>query len=315
MSTSYWPVYEKLSSATMGRPAYLMCPPFSHTVDHHNNIWMKEYQPGDGNIDYRRGLLQFLELYHFIASEALVYLLPTPAKCGLQDQVFTANLAFVPEHLPGRETVVVSNFSSEPRKGETGYGVKFFETMGYQTLVAPFRFEGEAELKHLYDNVYIGGYGERSDAKTYEWMAENFDMKIIQVEETDPYLYHLDCSIFPLSHEETLVCTEIFTPEEIKQIESVTDIIDVSADVAYSGICNSLRLDNIILNASNIHDLKAGTEDYQFEIAKNRVLEDICAERGFEIAYFNLSEYMKSGALLSCMIMHLNRHSYSIRTV
>ena len=35
-------------------------------------------------------------------------------------------------------------------------------------------------------------------------------------------------------------------------------------------------------------------------------------EHGFDIAYFNLSEFLKNGALLSCMVMHLNRQSYDI---
>jgi hypothetical protein len=80
-----------------------------------------------------------------------------------------------------------------------------------------------------------------------------------------------------------------------------------------SGITNSARLYNTILNSSNIHDLKAGTEEYRMELSKNRRLEDIGAELGFEVSYFNLSEYMKGGALLSCMLMHLNRRSYDIR--
>ena len=40
-------------------------------------------------------------------------------------------------------------------------------------------------------------------------------------------------------------------------------------------------------------------------------LEDIAASLAFEVCYFNLSEFMKGGALLSCMAMHLNRNSYS----
>ena len=43
---------------------------------------------------------------------------------------------------------------------------------------------------------------------------------------------------------------------------------------------------------------------------KNRRLEDIAADHAFELTFLNLSEYLKGGALLSCMVMHLNRHSY-----
>ena len=53
--------------------------------------------------------------------------------------------------------------------------------MDYEVHMCPFKWEGEADLKYLYDNVYIGGYGIRSDIKAYEWMEEKFDMKIIKL--------------------------------------------------------------------------------------------------------------------------------------
>lgn len=58
--------------------------------------------------------------------------------------------------------------------------------------------------------------------------------------------------------------------------------------------------------------MKASDQYYKEEKHKNRTLEDIAAEYAFELNFFNLSEYLKSGALLSCMDMHLNRRSYDI---
>jgi N-dimethylarginine dimethylaminohydrolase len=214
------------------------------------------------------------------------------------------------EHLPGRDTVIISNFTSEPRVLESKVGEAFFSSLGYKAVKPPHKFEGEAELKHLYDNVYVGGYGIRSQFETYEWMEENFDMTIIKLEEVEPYLYHLDCTIFPLTREDTLVCTEMYSEEEVAELETHTNIIDVSVDDCFAGICNSVRLSNTIMNASHINDLKAGTQEYADEIAKNRRLQDIAIEHGFEVNFFNLTEYMKGGALLSCMVMHLNRYSY-----
>lgn len=299
-----------LTPTALERPAFLVNAPFSYATDVANNVWMEEIAPDERAPDVRRAMVQFLELYRFLASEALVYVLPTPAGSTLQDLVFTANLGVVFEHLPGRAAVVLSNFTSEPRRGETEVGERFFEVMGYETYVAPDRFEGDAELKHLHDNVYVGGYGIRSERETYDWMEETFDMKVVKLHETDPYLYHLDCTVFPLTRDETVVCTELYEPEEVAELEQHTGIIDVPADVAYTGICNSVRFGNLILNASHIHDLKAGTDDYADELKKNRMLEDIAVDHALEVNYFNLSEYHKGGALLSCMIMHLNRHSY-----
>lgn len=304
---------QQLNPTRLDRPSYLLNVPFSYSTRNVNNAWMRDLSEEDRRVNQKAALSQFMTLYQFMAHGSLVYLLPTPANCGLQDLVFTANLGIVLTHLPDKNTVVLSNFTSEPRRGEEQIGKQFFESMGYKVRISPHRFEGEAELKHLNDNVYIGGYGLRSDHETYDWMEREFDMKIIKVEEVDEYLYHLDTTIFPLTREKTLVCTELYKKREILEIENHTEIVDVSADDCYSGVCNSVRMDNTILNASNIQDLHRGTKEFDDELAKNRRLEDIAAENGFEPVFFNLNEYLKGGALLSCKVMHLNRNSYNFQ--
>jgi len=302
----------RLNPTRLERPAFLLNPPFSYTTDVANNAWMEELSPEARRPDQRRSMVQFLELYRIMASDALVYLLPTPRNGHLQDLVFTANLGVVFDGLGDRNTVVISNFTSPPRRGETRVGKTFFSALGYDTYVSPHRFEGEADLKHLHDHVYIGGYGIRSEKESYEWMERTFGIHVVKVRLKEPYLYHLDCSVFPITREKTLVCTALFEKEEIAAIEEHTEVIDVSEDDCFTGICNSVRLGNTIVNASNLHDLKCGTEDYTFELHKNRTLEDVANNLAFDVSYVNLSEFMKGGALLSCMAMHLNRHSYSI---
>jgi hypothetical protein len=63
----------------------------------------------------------------------------------------------------------------------------------------------------------------------------------------------------------------------------------------------------MILCASNISELKKGEELYELEKTKINNLEKICGDEGMEPIIFNLSEFMKSGALLSCMCQCLNR--------
>src|SRR5207249_9739843 len=134
---------------------------FSYGADGRSDSGVQGLHDGQRRVDARRARRQFLDLYAFISSEAVAYVLPTPRR-KLQDLVFTANLGIVLEHLPDRNTVLLSNFTVESRRGETEVGRRFFESMGYEVHVSPHRFEGEAELKHLYDNVYLGGYGIRS---------------------------------------------------------------------------------------------------------------------------------------------------------
>ncbi len=301
--------HEKGATVDVDDPMFLLNIPYTYSAREANNEWMREVEDKKREVDLDKAMTQFLDLYHFLAGDAVVYLLPAPENCGLQDLVFTANMGVVLEHVEDREIVILSKMATKPRIGETQFGRRFFEGIGFEVFDAPYKFEGEAELKHLKDNIYFGGYGDRSDQRVYDWMEEKFDMEIIRLEEVDPYCYHLDCSVFPLSRENTIVCTDLFKRHELEKIGKYTNIIDMSADGAYSGACNSVRLHSTILNASNLHQLKVGTEEYRAELEKNRELEDIAAKHGFEVVYFNLSEFMKGGALLSCMVMHLNRHS------
>jgi len=289
--------------------SYVMNFPFTLNTNDPNNIWMQELTDEELTINRPKAYKQFMDLYNFMAGQSLVYLLP--AEGNYQDQVYVANLGLQLPHIENENHILLSNFTSDPRKGEELVGEKFFNQMGYKTHISPFKWEGEADIKHLYDNLYIGGYGIRSNIKTYEWMEENFGMDIIKVAMTDEYLYHLDCSIFPLNEDKTLVCTELFDSQEVAQIEQYTEVIDVNIEDALGGMTNSVRLGNMILCASNISELKKSHEYYETEKHKIESLERICSDEGMEPVIFNLSEYMKSGAMLSCMVMHLNRVDHS----
>jgi len=289
--------------------SYVMNFPFSLSTSDPNNIWMQELSDEELQINRPKAYKQFMDLYNFMAGQSLVYLLP--AEGNFQDQVYVANLGLQLPHIKDENHILLSNFTSDPRKGEELVGQKFFNQMGYKTHISPYKWEGEADIKYLYDNVYIGGYGIRSNIKTYEWMEENFDMNIIKVAMTDEYLYHLDCSIFALNNDQTLVCTELFDQEELRAIEQHTEIIDVNVEDALGGMTNSVRMGNMILCASNISELKKSHEYYEGEKHKIESLEKICSDAGMEPVIFNLSEYMKSGAMLSCMVMHLNRVDHS----
>jgi len=285
--------------------SYVMNFPFTLSTSDPNNIWMQELTDDELRVNKPKAYKQFMDLYQFMAGGSLVYLLPSEG--NLQDQVYVANLGLQLPHIKNENHILLSNFTSDPRKGEELVGEKFFNQMGYKTHISPYKWEGEADIKYLYDNVYVGGYGIRSNIKAYEWMEENFDMNILKVAMVDEYLYHLDCSIFALNQDQTLICTELYDEDEIKMLEKHTEIIDINVDDALGGLTNSVKYGNMILCASNISEMKKSHEYYEGEKHKIETLEKICSNAGMEPVIFNLSEYMKSGAMLSCMVMHLNR--------
>ncbi len=227
-----------------------------------------------------------------------------------RNQTYVANLGIILPHTKD-QNVVVSNYYSEPRRDESIIGLEFFKHLGFSHIQqSPPYFEGEADLKHIRDNIYIGAHGIRTSKDALDWFSETFDMKVIPLLMQDENLYHLDCCVFPISADKIAVCTEIVEKKTLKELEQYVDIQAIEYNVAYHGICNSLVLGKYILCGSDIEELSYSHQDYLPEKNKIEVLNKLCASVGMEPVLFNLSEFYKSGAMLSCLIMHLNRNNY-----
>ena len=282
---------------------FAMCPPVYVDNKINNNVWMKG---SDKPIDKTVFMAQWKNLYHLIASEAIVFLV-TPVK-GLQDQVYLNSAVYLPN--VKTDTIILSNFTAEGRAGEEIVAGSLFADLGYEVIKCPYKFEAEPELKYLRDNIYIGGYGVRTDSQAHVWLKNNFDCNIVMVKETDTKLYHLDCMALPLGKEDLMLCTALVEPEQLKKVEKVCNVVPVSKNSAYMGICNSLKLEDVIFNSSKLQFMKKSDEDYDKERKKNDELEKICGTMGIEIVYVDLSECEKSGAYLSCYFMGLTNKAY-----
>lgn len=269
-------------------PTFLMNFPFTVDNEVANNALMGD----DEDYNYGIAFKQFMDLYTtIVGTGSLVYLLPSEK--DLQDLPYVANLGCYLPHLE-TPTVIIANFKSAPRKGEESVGIKFLKSMKYKTLQCPNYWEGEADLKWLRDNIYIAGYGIRSDLKSYVWMKDTFDMKVVPIEMKDKKLYHFDCMFFPLTEDKALVSASIITDKEIKRLEKYLEIVEVPKQYIYDGWTNLVRIkEKIFYNMPPTnHSWKA--------------LDKLIEKLGFEPVGIDLDEFDKSGADLSCMVMALN---------
>lgn len=317
-----------LNIAAIELPAFLLNAPLSMSADVPNNYLMERKTAEQRCVNRHEALRQFHELYSFMSSYALVYLLPS--RPGLQDQSSVSNLAVVLPHLP-ECTVVVSRFRSVPRIEESAVGMEFFRMMNFSVHRPPeylndefapedarewsksehkIFFEGEADLKYIKDNLYIGAYNLRTSRSAHYWLANSFNMEIIPVRLCDERLFHLDCAVLPVTEEIMVACTEVLDEPALHRLEDVVEIIDVPIDAAAFGITNSLLLDKYFLYSSDIEDLSRTDPDYPIETAKIELLESICGQINREPVMFNMSEFYKSGAALSCLLMPLNYTHY-----
>jgi len=313
---------KKRTLSDLDMPAYLLNCPLSVSSNQPNNKWMTDAlaKGEDITIDVDDAVGQWYDLYSILSANGIVQLLPTPTfKTGeLQDLVYVANMGICLNLPKGRNVIVVSNFTSPPRQAETAVGEYFFKGMGYdEVVVCTYKFEGEADLKHIRDNIYIGGYGMRTDIRAFIWMEEKFNIQIIKVKITNPNLYHFDCSLFPMSKEVVIFDGLNFTKDEMDEVKRVVEVIPVkNQSLLDYGMTNMCRVGSLILVGSDLHDLDTSIpeerEAYKIEREKINFLEDVCMELSLELNPVNLSVFYSSGAALSCNVMHLNRVSYNV---
>lgn len=288
---------------------------FPSTMDNRvaNNIWIKELKGKDKKVDIQKAESQWFAIYNFLAANSLVYVLPSAG--NLQDLVWVSNVGMVIPHLK-RPTLLLAKFTSPPRKKEPDVARDFFEIWNkwgikkYDISTCLYRWEGQAEIEWLHDNIYVGGYGERTEIKAYHWMSAKYDMSIIPVKQTSKKLYHNDCTIFNVAPFKTMVCTEVYDKKEIEEIGKYTEIIPVTEKQANNGITNCIRCRNVLLCGSDLPTLKRN--DPEYKDARDMVdrLTDISVENGMEPKFFNISEATKAGACVSCMSMNLSWSDY-----
>ena len=313
-----------------GVPAFLMSVPFYLSADVPNNFWMFELEPKERRIDQKKALSEFLVLYNYLSARSLVYLLPSQPR--LQDQTFVANLGIVLPH-ESESTAVISRFRSKPRINESKAGLEFFKLLNFPVRIPPkfcdadspsfvgqagtrqadvrLYFEGEADLKYIRNNVYIGAHGIRTSHSALRWLARNYHMKIIPFGLNDERLFHLDCCVLRISGDQLVVCTKAAGKTTVREIEKHSDIFDVTLENAYYGITNCVVLDNKILYSSDIDVLSKSNKYYSGELSYVRSLENLCSRLRLEPRRFNLSEFCKSGGGLGCMTLHLNYNNYT----
>jgi N-dimethylarginine dimethylaminohydrolase len=269
-------------------PTFLMNFPLSVSNKEPNNDWMDPKV--QGTYDLGKAYRQWLKLYKYLAQRGIVYLLP--GKGDLQDLPFVANLGCYLPHLADLNVMLLSYYTSKPRKGEEEVGKRFFESFDYMVRQSPYPWEGEADLKWLRDNIYIGGVGSRSSREAFRWMRERFNMGIIEVEIDDPKLYHLDCLLFPLSEDKLLVNSSALNDYSLQQLKGIAEVIEVPEAYIYESWTNCVLLGKTVLYAP----YRLPWHEYA----------DLLDKHGFGLETFDLSEFDKSGADLSCLVMHMN---------
>jgi len=259
-----------------------MCRPDYYTIAYEINPWMDMNNPADP----AKARRQWNRLYQFIQNSGSGILLIEPG-AGLPDMVFTANAALV-----HKDKVILSRFRHSERQGEEKYFADWFSHQGYTcyTLPGGISFEGEGDTVY-YKDIMLLAYGFRTDRTSHPHIGSIIEKEYKSLKLIDPHFYHLDtCLLFVEPIDLLIYYPGAFHPESVKEIEDLpSKILRLSEDDAKSFVCNSIWAGCNLLSYKCPDSLSAKLREY-----------------GLNIITLDLSEFMKSGASVRCMVLHLS---------
>jgi len=229
---------------------------------------------------------QWNRLYQFIQNSGSEIFLIEPG-AGLPDMVFTANAALAHE-----DKVILSRFRHSERQGEEKYFADWFSHQGYTCYTLPdgISFEGEGDTVY-YKDIMLLAYGFRTDRTSHPHIGSIIEKEYKSLKLIDPHFYHLDtCLLFVEPIDLLIYYPGAFHPESVKEIEDLpSKILRLSEDDAKSFVCNSIWAGCNLLSYKCPDSLSAKLREY-----------------GLNIITLDLSEFMKSGASVRCMVLHLS---------
>lgn len=288
-------------------PVLVMCPPIFQKIYVENNVFM-ETLPDSLKSKFNPDTLfkQWFEVYRVLSMQSLV--LTVPPNPLLQDLVWLNSFIYLP-HVD-EPTVVISNFKAEGRQPEADLAEWFLSEMGYRCYRIPdpeWYFEGYPDMKYLYDNIYIAGYGERTTKEALDWIAEKFDAKIIYLGKTEDVSYHGDTIFCPIQPTKVICVIPWCRKKGLKELEEYAEILPVEDEILGEFcITNNIPISYTVYAGTYIELFDPDMEEYEIEREKIDTLTKIVLDAGMDIVWFDISQFYFQGAALSCTYSRLN---------
>jgi N-dimethylarginine dimethylaminohydrolase len=264
-----------------GRPWILMCPPDHYGIEYEINPWMSRARGSDPALARTQwsGLRIKLE-----AAGAKISLLEPVV--GLPDLVFTANAAII-----YRDEAIISRFRHQQRQGEEPIDDAWLSAAGFRTrrMPADIFFEGAGDALFCGDTLFAG-YRIRSHARGHQMVGEELGVRVIPLELTDDYHYHLDTCFCPITTTAAIYYPAAFDDYGRKVLaEFVPELIPVERDEARRFACNAVVVGRTIVTNTGCPKLHA-------ELAR----------RGFTPVETPLDEFVKAGGSAKCLTLRLD---------
>jgi N-dimethylarginine dimethylaminohydrolase len=248
-------VAHELAPGSKPRRRVLMVAPRYFDVVYEINPWMSRARRADP----ARASAEWESLRRVLTEKAGAEVLTADPQPGLPDLVFTANAGLVLG-----ERAVLSNFRHPERQAEAPHFRRWFEAHGFEVLTLPEErlFEGEGDALFAGDTLFAG-YHFRSDVLAHRAVGELLGVRVISLELTDPYFYHLDTCFCPLDAETVAYYPPAFDEYARRVIEADfprrIEVEHVALNTGCPGFESALRNLGFIPHATPTDEfLKAG---------------------------------------------------------
>jgi N-dimethylarginine dimethylaminohydrolase len=257
----------------------LLCPPSYYDIEYEINPWMHV----ENKVDHQKAKEEYTQLK--AAFEKLgVETLEIEQPQGLPDMVYAANIGF-----PIDKKFVKANFKYRERQGESPVAKEYFEKLGFSIKEIPddISFEGQGDLLSI-GGKYFFGFGKRSDHEAKVYLEKFLDAELIDFELIDPYYYHLDMCLAPLTSETVAINPESFTSEGLEKIyDHFENIIAIGKEDNQIMACNMVVVDKTIVIGQGI----------------SQRLKDALKEFDFTTIEIPMDEFRKGGGSIKCMTL------------
>ena len=261
----------------------LMCPPTYFGVEYSINPWMNI----DNRVDKAKAQSQWEHVYELLTSLGVKIELIDPVP-WLPDMTFAGDCGLI-----GSNKVLASNFRHPEREKESDYFNRWLEEHGYQVFRLPegLYFEGLGDVS-LFENTILFAPSLRSSPQALTHIRRVFpELNIIGSLQLKVETFYHSTLAFALVGKDTLMYyREAFTDESVDFIESTfTERVAISErDAVEYFACNNIPVGNKLL----MYDCSAE-------------LEQKLSDWGYEVIKCDMSEFLKSGASVRCLVTNL----------
>jgi N-dimethylarginine dimethylaminohydrolase len=265
----------------------LLCPPTYFDVVDRKNPYMSASEP----VDLIKARQQWDGLCAALGRAGCEIETIYPV-AGLEDMVFAANQVFV--GFSGRigRFVVPSRMVHVSRQREVQFYLEWFRQRGFKIIDLNLdgeHLEGHGDLLWHPDwsRIYAG-YGFRSTRGGFEKLSEamaKLEIPVIPLRLIDPFCYHLDTCLCPLSNDAALIYPGAYDDESLHRLRGCwTRLPELTADEAHKFMGNGIAVNSTYLTPYLTPHL-----------------ESILLQENLTPTVIGTSEFEKSGGSLFCM--------------